>query len=291
MIKKKPEILLLGATGMLGRAVFKYLSKHCAKNIIGTSRGKNNNTFTYLNFRNPSDLAAIFQDRKFDYVINCIGVLRKNADKEDMRFVNSNFPEALNEYCKKNGIRLIHISTDAVFSDLSGAVYENFPPNPSDYYGEAKLAGEVTTGINIRTSILGFDPVENKGLLEFVLKNRNKKIIGFTNQAWSGSTSLQLAQFIEWLISANNFKDMLEKTRTIHFAPLGPTTKYEILKTFSKLIFKDKIIKGEGLKQTRILKTCFIEELKLKTYTRTLEKAFQELIKFDQDYVKTIKKN
>ncbi len=290
MKKNHPQILVLGATGMLGRTVYKYLLKLYGKNIAGTSREKNNNAFKYFNFKTSSDLASILRDQKFNFVINCIGALRGESTK-NLRLLNHALPKKLEEESRKNNFVIIHISTDAVFPTNAGAVYEDSKPNPSDYYGKTKLAGEITTGINIRSSILGFDPVENKGLLEYVLKSMNKEIIGFTNQMWSGSTTLQLAQFIEWLISANNFKDLLEKTNIIHFVPLGPTTKYEILKTFSKLIFKDKIIKGEGLKQTRILKTRYIEDLGVKRYTESPEKAFNDLINFEQSYVKIYKKN
>jgi len=103
------------------------------------------------------------EERKYDYIINCIGIL-KNGDKEKMCSINSDFPKTLDRFCVKNKIKLIHISTDAVFSNFTDAAYEDTKPNPSDYYGRTKLAGEVKQGLNIRTSVLGFDPIEHKGL-------------------------------------------------------------------------------------------------------------------------------
>ena len=288
MKNNHPQILVLGATGMLGRTVYKYLSKLYGKNIVGTSRKKNNDAFRYFNFKTSSDLTLMLQDQKFDFVINCIGALKGEPTK-NLKLLNHALPKKLEEIGKTNKFEIIHISTDAVFPANAGVVYENSKRNPQDYYGKTKLEGEVKTGINIRTSILGLDPSEHKGLLEFVLKNRSKKITGFANQEWSGSTTLQLAQFIEWLIYEKNFGRLTKKTNTIHFAPLRPTTKYEILKVFSKLIDGSTIIKGKGPIQTRILKTNYIEEINLKRYGSSLEDAFEELIQFDLEYVKTYK--
>ncbi len=288
MKNNHPQILVLGATGMLGRTVYKYLSKLYGKNISGTSREKNNDAFRYFNFKTSSDLASILQDQKFDYVINCIGALRGDS-ANNLRLLNHSLPKKLEDEGKKNNFVIIHISTDAVFRANAGVVYEDSKPNPSDYYGKTKLGGEIKTGINIRTSTLGFDPLEHKGLLEYVLKNRNKKITGFANQKWSGSTTLQLARFIERLIFSKNSSNIIKKTNTIHFTPLGPVTKYDVIKTFSKMINSPRVIKDVGLKQTRVLKTRYIEDLEVKRYTDNLEEAFNDLIKFEPTYVKTYK--
>lgn len=295
MKKNFPYVLVLGVSGMAGRAIYKYLYKLSPSRVFGTSRTNLNNKKVFHFDVKKKTLDNIrFENlinNNYKYFINCIGALRENNDNDDMDLVNSIFPKKLEEYCKKNKIKLIHISTDAVFSNEMGIVNEKLKPNPSDYYGRSKLKGEVTHGINIRTSILGFDPIGNKGLLERVFKNENKKIIGFVNQRWSGSTTLQLAQFIKWLISNNNFDSLSKKTNIIHFAPIKKATKYEIIKTISRLLFRNKVIKGKGANQTRSLKTLYVEEIKLKRYTRDLKKAFKELIEFDKEYVKTYKKN
>lgn len=289
MNKHFPYILVLGVSGMVGKVIFKYLhDKHPSK-VFGTTRTSLNipNIF-FLDVKKNKTELEILKNNNYEYFVNCIGLLKRNSNKGDMGFVNSNFPIILDRYCEENGIKLIHISTDAVFSNESGIVYEDSKLNPSDYYGESKLIGEITTGINIRTSTLGFDPINNKGLLEFALKNRHKEIIGFTNQTWSGSTTLQLAQFIDWIISANNFSDTRKKTNTIHFAPLGPTTKYEVLKTFSSLFNFNNVKKGNGQKVTRYLSTKYIDEIQLSNYTGTLRKALREIIVFYNDYVEKI---
>lgn len=290
-MSKLPNILVLGVSGMLGRAVFRYFHNKHPLTTYGTSRtGLNNQMICFFDAKKSKTGLKAFKNRNYGYFINCIGILKGTSSKEDMSVVNSNFPIILDRYCEENGIKLIHISTDAVFSNLSGIADEKTKPNPNDYYGRSKLMGEVKmAGINIRTSLLGFSSIKHKGFLESVLQNRNKETVGFVNQIWSGSTVLQIAQFIEWLISENNFSDLLKKTKVIHFAPLGPITKYKILKTFSKLTHNGRIIKGKGPKQNRVLKTIYVEEIELKRYTKTLEEAFKELIIFDHDYTKTYK--
>lgn len=287
MNKQLSRILVFGVLGMVGRTIFKYLHHKYPLQVYGTARTNvdKSNMFIFDVNRYKTGLSSI-EKGKYKYFINCIGVLKNNKNKKNMRFINSFFPKKLDEYCKKNNIRLIHISTDAVFRNNAGIVFEHTKTSPSDYYGEAKLAGEIKNGINIRTSVLGFDPIKNKGLLDFALQNMNKKTTGFTNQVWTGSTALQLAQFTEWIIRANNYQNLLKTTSIVHFAPLGPITKYKILKAFFKQIKSGIIVKGEESRQIRILKTIYSKEIKLKKYIKNSEKALKALIKFDKDYVK-----
>lgn len=288
MINRSNQVLVLGATGMLGRTVYQYLLIH-KKNIKGTSRDLKNENLIYLNFKKSADLESLFENKTFSFVINCVGALRGSSN-EKLELLNIIFPKVLLVLSRKYNFKIINISTDAVFSSIAGEVYEQSIPNPNDLYGKSKLKGELSKNtINIRTSILGFDPIEHKGLLEFMLRNKSKKISGFTDKKWSGSTTLQLANFIKWLITGSNFLNLLKKTNIVHFAPLGPTTKYEIIKTFSKMINGPEVVKGIGPKQTRVLKTRYIEYLKIKRYTDSLEKAFNDLIKFEPSYVKIYK--
>src|SRR5690606_33662181 len=122
----------------------------------------------------------------------------------------------------KYKFKIINISSNAVFSNDLGNVYEESSTNPRDSYGKSKLNGEITNNsINIRTSIVGLDPEEHKGILELILVN--KEIYGFTNEVWSGATVLQLAKLIYRMMNKNNFSILKEKTNTIHFAPLVAT--------------------------------------------------------------------
>ncbi len=282
-----PKVVILGATGTLGQTVYKYLStRH--ENVMGSSRNKSDNNFLYFKFTSSHDVEKLLKGKNFTFVINCIGALKGSSEKE-LKLLNINLPKILLKFSKKYSYRMVHISSDAVFDNLSKKVNEQSSPNPTDSYGKTKLAGELyENALNIRTSIIGFDPNEHKGLLEHALEN--KKMIGFMNQEWSGATTLQLAKFIEWLIFKRMFESIYNKTRTVHFAPIGPTTKYKIIKTFSELVSNAKVKKKVGKKITRVLVTKYFDVLKIKTYNVSLKKALIELIEFDKKYVKTYKK-
>lgn len=283
----KTNILILGATGMLGQAVYKYLStRH--KDVVGTSRGKSDNNFLHFEYPGTNDIEKLFKSKHFAFIINCIGALKEQSEKE-LKLLNTDLPKILLKFSRKYSYKIIHISSDAVFNS-SKKVDEQSIPSPNDVYGKTKLAGELyDNALNIRTSIIGFDPNEHKGLLEFALEN--KKITGFVNQQWSGATTLQLAKFIEWLIFKRTFESIYSKTRIIHFAPIGPTTKYAILKTFADIIGKITIKKGIQKKVAVVLATKYFDELNVKKYNVPLEKALRELVAFHSEYVKTYKEN
>ena len=84
---------------------------------------------------------------------------------------------------------------------------------------------------------------------------------------------------------------MISKTNIIHFCPLGPITKFDLLKTFSRLLRLKKIKKGMGTKITRVLASEYIDEIELNNYTNDLKKALKDLIEFDKNYVRKFKKN
>ena len=157
-----------------------------------------------------------------------------------MSFTNSEFPQKLAELSKKYVFKLIQVSSDAVFSSIYGEATEQNKTNPENEYGKSKLKGEPKSMsvLSIRTSLLGFDPLKRKGLLEWASNSINN-IHGYTNHTWSGCTTLQFAKLCEFLIKNDNFDTYRKNSPILHFAPLGPTTKYEILSDFLKLSNKN----------------------------------------------------
>lgn len=283
------KIIIFGATGMLGRAIYKYLSKKNS-NVYGTSR-KLKSKFIYLNAQNKIEkLKKIFIKIKPEYVINCIGAL-KDANKVSLKDINSDFPKTVARISKTHRFKIISISTDAVFGNLQEKVTEDSIPIPDNKYGKSKIEGEQKLNtLSIRTSIIGFDPNEHKGILEFLIKNKKTNNIGFLNQNWSGATTLQLAKFIEDLIYNKRFRSILKKTNVIHFSPIK-TNKYDIVRAFANILKLKKPKKGLGIEINRILESKYISKNELKQYGNSLTKALKELINFDKNYVKKFKKN
>ena len=112
-----------------------------------------------------------------NYVVNCIGIV-KQLDKSKQHIptieINSLFPHKLASYCDEVSSKLIHFSTDCVFSGAAGNYSEGDIPDPSDLYGRSKLLGEVDYGnhITFRTSIIGHGLVPNKSLIDWFIETK-----------------------------------------------------------------------------------------------------------------------
>jgi len=281
-----PNILVLGATGMLGRTVYQYLSREFPKNTWGTDRTSQG--FFKLEASAPQSYFLSIQKKlgQIDYVINCIGLLKNIPQKieKDYEIINSLFPKKLAKLAEKYHFKIIHVSTDAVYSPLSGRVCEKDMPAPIGMYEESKYAGEIESKIvlNVRTSLLGLDPVNKKGLLEWALKNWDNSINGYYNQIWTGCTTLQFAEFCKNIIAQNTFEVLNQNSSVYHFAPLQ-SSKYDIIKTLLSLSDKPFMIKKtKGPQITRTLYSAYSSIFCLHKYSNNLKTALKEIIKFDK---------
>jgi dTDP-4-dehydrorhamnose reductase len=137
-------------------------------------------------------------------VVNCIGIVKQLAAAKDpvssLR-INSLFPHELGSVCHAAGARLIHISTDCVFSGTRGGYVEGDAPDATDLYGRTKLLGEVgEPHLTLRTSIIGRELSGQSGLVEWFLSQGNGPVRGFRKAIFSGLTTLELARAIAMLI-------------------------------------------------------------------------------------------
>jgi len=199
------KIFVFGSTGMLGGYVTSYFEKR-RYNVIRVTRNDINaeditNTGLWIWFELNGGLFIN------DLVINCIGLIKqKMTDKDAVKTIKTNsvFPHILSGICSRKYVKLIHISTDGVFSGLTGNYRESDEPDPVDLYGMTKVAGEPKNCSVIRTSLIG-ESVFKGSLLEWV--KSNKEIRGYTNHFWNGVTCLQLAKCIEEIMDSNLFWD------------------------------------------------------------------------------------
>lgn len=280
-----PTILVFGAQGMLGHTVYNFLKNAYPSTTWGTVRKRKNNNKHLLHFDayELKNLEIIFEKlKKIDYIINCIGILQNNTNSGEMGFINGIFPHKLALLAEKYNSKLIHISTDAVFSKLAGNINEDVRPSPENIYGKTKLQGEPSSpnAISIRTSILGYDPNKHKGFLEFILHDKNIK--GFSNQLWSGCTTLQFAKLCELIINHNTFQNIRDHSHVFHFSPIRKTTKHDIIKTFLQLNKNKKRIKKITNKTTtRVLASKYQGLLFADQFQNDLKTALQDLILFE----------
>ena len=152
-------------------------------------------------------LINIFSSFKPDVVINCVGIIKQSDNSKhvlDSIPVNSLLPHRLSSLCRLLNARLIHFSTDCVFSGNKGSYLESDNPDPIDLYGRSKLIGEVMdqNTITLRTSIIGHELKSNKSLLNWFLSSQNE-IKGYKNAFFSGLTTLEVAKVIEKYILPN----------------------------------------------------------------------------------------
>ena len=201
-------VLVLGATGLLGNAMFRILSQVGNYRVFGTIRNMDAKNFfspelrerllIVGNLEERQGLFDLFNSVKPNVVINCIA-LRQFANHDLMRLIStfSLLPRNLAYLCRSQGIRLVHISSDAVFQGSRGAYTEEDIPDPSDPYGVAKYLGEVNEPgmLTLRTSIIGHEIIPMNGLLEWFL-SRESSCKCYTRAIYSGFPSVVLAQII-----------------------------------------------------------------------------------------------
>ena len=164
-----------------------------------------------------------------EVVINCIGIIKQSPAIQDTLAaieVNSILPQKLAILCQGAKARLIHISTDCVFSGRKGNYTEDDVSDAEDSYGRTKFLGEVTKSgcLTLRTSIIGRELNTSFGLVEWFLGQRGRRVKGFTKAIYTGFTTAELATIIESLI-ANH-----PKLEGIYNVSSNPVTKYDLLR-------------------------------------------------------------
>ena len=193
------NIYVFGDNGMLGNIVYVYL-KNKNYNVFGINRKhlkiEMDNEYT---LSKKLDFIGI---KEGSVIINCIGLIkqRQNISDDDFILLNTIYPLILSNVCSKLNIKLIHITTDCVFSGHIGKYDENFLHDPIDIYGKTKSLGESNNCTTVRTSIIGEEKNNKLSLIEWVKSNKDKTIYGYTNHFWNGVTCLQLSKIFEDII-------------------------------------------------------------------------------------------
>ncbi|MGF7060014.1 sugar nucleotide-binding protein [Brassicibacter mesophilus] len=235
------RILVLGSTGMAGHVITTYLEKNPKLEIYNLSHTRKlNNKSIIMDVMNIEELNKYLNKIKVDFIINCIGILNKYAEMymDKAAFLNGYLPHFLEYKYKNSDTRIIHLSTDCVFSGKDGNYTENSFRDGDSFYDRTKTVGEIINNkdITFRTSIIGPDMnPDGIGLFNWYMRNKGE-INGYVNAIWTGVTTIELAKAIECAI----FSDL---TGLYHLVSDTSINKYELLSLFS-LIFsrKDLII-------------------------------------------------
>lgn len=231
--------LIFGINGMAGHMIAQYMIDR-GHTVVGYARQPSSlNCRTLIGDATDQVLVkqAIYSE-KYQAVINCMGVLNQSVDADIINgiYVNSLFPHLLAGYLKDIDIKLIHISTDCVFSGERGGYTEDDKPDENSSYGRSKALGEVVDKKNLtfRTSIIGPE-IRSSGIgLFHWFMNQREEVFGYKRVMWSGVTTLQLAKAVEWA-SEQKITGIYHLTNNISIS------KFELLKIFNDLCRKDKI--------------------------------------------------
>lgn len=228
----KKKILVLGSTGMAGHVMTAYLEEKQTYDVFNLAhkRKLNENTFI-LDVTKFTEFEEYLDKEGFDVIINCIGILNQYAEasKDKAILLNSYLPHFLQSKFKNLSTKIIHISTDCVFSGKTGPYTENSFKDGDSYYDRTKALGEIydNNNLTIRTSIIGPDINYNGiGLFNWFMKSQGK-VNGYINSIWTGVTTVELAKAVDMAI----IKDI---SGLYHLVPEKSINKYELL-----LLFKD----------------------------------------------------
>lgn len=198
------KLIIFGSNGMLGRYIYKYFTHNTTLEIIPLTRKDFDAHLDKID-----KLDKIFKKYNVNsntLVFNAIGAIPHQGTDDMIHYtkINSTFPHILSYFCDIYNCRMIHPSTDCVFSGQTGNYNENSIHDVKDFYGISKSVGEKINCCIIRTSIIG-ENTSGISLVEWIKSNKNKSINGYTNHIWNGITCLQYAKIIDCMIKNNIF--------------------------------------------------------------------------------------
>lgn len=238
-MSEKKRLLVLGASGMLGNAVLRWFARDESYQVYGSVRGSASSTslkakapaaeFVHgIDVESLDSLTRLFAQVRPEVVVNCIGVVKQLAEADDPLTaipINALLPHRLARLAQVAGARLVHISTDCVFSGGKGGYVESDPADATDLYGRSKLMGEVDydNAVTLRTSIIGHELASAHGLVGWFL-TQTGPVRGFTRAVFSGLPTVELARVIQQHVLPH------PELRGTYHVSVAAIDKYSLLK-------------------------------------------------------------
>ena len=251
------NVLILGASGMLGSMLVDQLSRSDQFQVTGAARSASglldrfrgiysNVTWAEFNYGLETRQQAFDSLGRFEWIINAIGITKplirddNAAQIENAVLVNCMLPHDLGRYAERTGAKVLQIATDCVYSGAKGFYTESDPHDALDVYGKTKSIGESwQPGVHhLRCSIIGPEPKDFKFLIEWFRRQPERASVnGFTNHSWNGVTTLHFARFCQGIMSADIGMQHIQ-----HIVPSGTVTKAQMLRDFAKAYGRDDIV-------------------------------------------------
>jgi dTDP-4-dehydrorhamnose reductase len=237
--KSLMRLLIIGGDGMLGHQLWKHFRalSSCFDTRVTLRRDFKDyrhynlfhpdHSYSSVDVRNFQRLIEVFADFKPNVVINCVGIVKQRPTAKDSVVsieINALLPHKLSILCEAINARLIHPSTDCVFSGQRGNYTQEDSPDPSDLYGQTKLLGEVNqpNTVTLRTSIIGFELDRKASLVEWFI-NSTQPVKGFQCVMYNGLSTIEISSLIEKIITE------FPHLHGLHQVSSQPISKYELL--------------------------------------------------------------
>lgn len=238
------RVLVLGVTGMLGHVIYSRLLKSGVLDVRGAARAPRSMVVRSfgqeameriscgVEAMHDDSLTRTLASVKPDVVVNCVGLIKQSLQAADPMLaisLNSLLPQRLLLHCRASGARLIHISTDCVFSGSKGNYKEDDFSDAGDLYGRTKYLGETSGqgGVTLRTSIIGHELGTTSGLLEWFLSQQGE-VLGYTKAVFSGFPTVELADVIQEHIIPNS------SLCGVYNVASEPISKYDLIGLMAK---------------------------------------------------------
>ena len=240
------KILVLGASGMIGSTVIRVMSERNDYEVSGTVRAESMKRFfsapiakkmvAGVDVENHDSLVRVLNQLRPDVVVNCVGLTKHKPEADDPLVttkINTLMPHRLANLCKLIGARLIHISTDCVFSGEKGGYIESDFADAKDVYGKSKALGEIDypNTITLRTSTIGHELNSTYGLLNWFL-SQGKQCKGYNRAIFSGLPTIVFAQIIRDVVIPH------KNISGLYHVASRPINKYDLLELIAKVYGK-----------------------------------------------------
>jgi dTDP-4-dehydrorhamnose reductase len=240
------RVLVLGVSGMLGNAIYRRMAQQPNLSVFGTVRASSapakfgsklsSRVITQLDVLDLEAVRRVIKKVQPEVVINCVGMIKQRAAAQDPLAtlpINSLLPHQLARLCLDSGIRLVHFSTDCVFSGVRGNYREEDFPDANDLYGRSKLIGEPSTpnAVTLRTSIIGHELNGMVGLVSWFLSQRDI-CKGYTRAVFSGLPTVVLAKIVQDVVLPNL------KLSGLYHVSADPISKFDLLKLIANVYGK-----------------------------------------------------
>lgn len=268
------RILILGGNGMIGHKMYQVISKEFddvwvllkkpLDQVHSSEIFKTDKVIESFNLVHFDKLSKVLNNLMPDLIINAAGITIRRGINDNILnsiLINSALPHFLDNWVKSNNKRLIHFSTDCVFSGKKGFYSEFSATDAEDTYGKTKGLGEVISSntITLRGSMIGRELENKTELLEWFLNQNEHSVKGYNKVIYSGITTIRMAKYVLQILNKHPNMNGIYNVSSINIS------KFELVKLFNQyfnkkcfIIADDSYISNKDLDSTKFyLETGF----------------------------------